>query len=25
VLAQWRAVWHDTRDFVDQFTGTPAP
>jgi PadR family transcriptional regulator PadR len=21
VLAQWRAVWHDTRDFVDQFTG----
>ena len=24
VLAQWRAVWRDTRDFVDQFTG-PAP
>ncbi|MFO0510746.1 MAG: PadR family transcriptional regulator [Gammaproteobacteria bacterium] len=21
VLAQWRAVWRDTRDFVDQFTG----
>jgi PadR family transcriptional regulator PadR len=25
VLAQWRAVWQDTRDFVDQFTGTPTP
>jgi len=24
VLAQWRAVWRDTRDFVDQFTG-PSP
>ena len=24
VLAQWRTVWRDTRDFVDQFTG-PAP
>ncbi|MFN5010572.1 MAG: PadR family transcriptional regulator [Gammaproteobacteria bacterium] len=21
VLAQWRAVWRDTRDFVDQVTG----
>lgn len=21
VLARWRAVWRDTRDFVDQFTG----
>jgi PadR family transcriptional regulator PadR len=21
VLAQWRGVWRDTRDFVDQFTG----
>ena len=21
VLAEWRAVWRDTRDFVDQFTG----
>jgi PadR family transcriptional regulator PadR len=24
VLAQWRAVWRDTRDFVDQFTGPAA-
>ena len=24
VLEEWRAVWRDTRDFVDQFTG-PAP
>lgn len=24
VLAQWRAVWRDTRDFVDQFTGPPS-
>ena len=24
VLARWRAVWRDTRDFVDQFTG-PSP
>ena len=22
VLAEWRAVWRDTRDFVDQFTGS---
>jgi len=21
VLARWRSVWRDTRDFVDQFTG----
>ena len=21
VLTQWRAVWRDTRDFVDRFTG----
>lgn len=21
VLAEWRVVWRDTRDFVDQFTG----
>ena len=21
-LAEWRDVWRDTRDFVDQFTGT---
>lgn len=21
VLAEWRAVWRDTRSFVDQFTG----
>jgi PadR family transcriptional regulator PadR len=21
VLEEWRAVWRDTRDFVDQFTG----
>jgi PadR family transcriptional regulator PadR len=21
VLAEWRTVWRDTRDFVDQFTG----
>lgn len=21
VLAEWRAVWRDTRNFVDQFTG----
>ena len=25
VLAQWRAVWRDTRDFVDQFTGPTSP
>ena len=24
VLEEWRTVWRDTRDFVDQFTG-PAP
>lgn len=25
VLAQRRAVWRDTRDFVDQFTGPSSP
>lgn len=25
VLARWRSVWRDTRDFVDQFTGPPSP
>lgn len=24
VLTEWRAVWRDTRDFVDQFTGPSA-
>jgi PadR family transcriptional regulator PadR len=24
VLAEWRLVWRETRDFVDQFTGPPA-
>jgi len=24
VLAEWRSVWRETRDFVDQFTG-PSP
>lgn len=23
VLAEWRSAWRDTRDFVDQFTGSP--
>jgi len=25
VLARWRSVWRDTRDFVDQFTGPASP
>jgi PadR family transcriptional regulator PadR len=25
VLARWRSVWRDTRDFVDQFTGPTSP
>ncbi|MFM7396273.1 MAG: PadR family transcriptional regulator [Gammaproteobacteria bacterium] len=25
VLAEWRGVWRDTRDFVDQFTGPTQP
>lgn len=25
VLARWRSVWRDTRDFVDQFTGPSSP
>jgi PadR family transcriptional regulator PadR len=25
VLEQWRGIWRDTRDFVDQFTGDPSP
>jgi len=25
VLAEWRAIWRDTRDFVDRFIETGAP